>query len=430
MLAKKYLSNIKWLFSDTLIRLFVTFFMGVLTARYMGVENFGLYSYLLAIFSIFIVLSNLGLNGIVVKELVLREKHEEILGSALFLQRLASFIITLGLLFWAVNYNSENKDFLLLFLLMLPTLLIQSSNIYKYWFEYQVKSKFSVIAQNISLVCGLLLKLLVIILNMDYRYLVAITILEQVILVGIVVYFFKIQTNFKLKINKSTCLDLLSKSWPLAISGLAFILYIRVDQIMIGEILGVSQVGIFSVAIKFIEVSFFIPIVLMSTFTPLLVALREKSIQDYNLKMQTLYDIVSVLGFFIIGFLLVFGDLFIKYTFGLDYLDAILQLKIYSIVCLFYFLNSVSGRWYINEGLQKVALFRNILGLVLAITLNFLLIPIYGLTGASISTVISYIFSAYIYDFFDSRTRVVFYQKTRALLLFGAIKRLKLEYLK
>lgn len=430
MSMEKYLSNIKWLFSDTFIRMFVTFFMSVIIARYMGVENFGLYSYLLAIFSILVVLSNLGLNGIVVKELVLTEKPEEILGSALFLQRLASFIISLAMLFWLFNYNDKDSELLLICLFMLPTLLIQSSNIYKYWFEYQVKSKFSVIAQNFSLVLGVLLKLLVIFLNMDYKYLVAIVVLEQVVMVGMVTYFFKSQTDLKLKMKKDICLDLLSKSWPLAISGLAFILYIRIDQIMIGEMLGVSQVGIFSVALKFVEVSFFIPVILMSTFMPLLVSLREKSIDNYNAKMQSLYDIVSILGFSIILFIIIFGDLLIKYTFGMDYFDAILQLKIYSIVCLFYFLNSVSGRWYINENLQKVALFRNVLGLILAIILNILLIPEYGLTGASVSTVVSYIFSAYIYDFFDSRTRIVFYQKTRALFLFGAIRRLKLEYWK
>lgn len=431
MLVNKYLSNIKWLFSDTVIRLVLTFAVSVFVARYMGVSNFGLYSYLLAIFSIFISLSSLGMNGIVVRELVLTNHPEKILGSALFLQRLGAVFTSVILILWVLFFNNnKHEDFIVIFFLILPTLLIQATNVYKYWFEFKVKSKFIVVAQNLSIFIGVVLKFIIIYQSLDYKYIIAVTIVEQLILVNMLTIFFKKNTDFVLKSDKKICFDLVNKSWPLILSGLAFILYIRLDQIMIGEILGISQVGIFSVAVKFIEVSFFIPVILMSTFAPMLVSLREKSISDYNKKMQRIYDLVSILGYLIIIFIFIFGELLIKYTFGAEYSDSTLQMKIYSFVCLFYFLNSVSGKWYINEGLQKVALFRNILGLVVAIVLNILLIPKYGLTGASLSTVISYVFSAYLYDFFDSRTRIVFYQKTHSLFVFGALNRLRLEYFK
>lgn len=431
MINNKYVSNIGWLFSDIVVRLGVSFFLSVIVARYMGVENFGLYSYLLAVFSIFIAVSSLGMNGVVVRELVLQSNSANILGSALQLQKIGAILSSIILTFWAFFVSdSKPENFLLIFFLILPTLLIQSANVYKYWFEYKVKSKYSVIAQNTSILIGLVLKLLLIGLNFNFIWVIAVTIVEQLVLVFLLWLFFKKNYKESLFVTKKVCIDLLGKSWPLILSGLAFILYIRLDQIMIGEILGVGQVGVFSVAVKFVEVSFFIPVIIMSTFSSMLVGLREKSLINYNKKMQLIYDIVSIFGYFLIIFIFIFGHYIIKYTFGLEYMDAVFQLKIYAIVILFYFFNSVSGRWYINEGLQKLAFFRNIFGLIVAFILNIIFIPKFGLTGASVSTVVSYIIAAYLYDLVDPRTRFVFFQKTRAIFLPGAIYRVRMEYLK
>ena len=199
---------------------------------------------------------------------------------------------------------------------------------------------------------------------------------------------------------------------------------------MIGELLGMKQLGIFSVAVKLIELCFFIPTILVSTFFPVLVKISTNSEGLYNHKMQLLYDVTVLIGIFIFFFNLIFAEYIIFYSFGEDYIGAVDQLKIYSLVCIFYFLSVVSGRWYINAGLQKIAIFRNIVGLIVAVVLNFILIPGMGLTGASVSTVIAYIFSSYIFDFFDKRTRVVFYQKTRSLWVFGSVKRIFVEYIK
>ena len=425
------MKNIAWLFSDTMLRMISAFIVGILVARYMGVENFGLYNYILAVFSIFISLSTLGMNGVVVKELVGSNVKEEIIGSALFLQRIGAFFSSIILIFWAVIFNSDKpKDFLIVFILVLPTLLIQSSNIYKYWFEYKVQSKYTVISQNLALIVGVILKVLVIYFKANYIYIVAISIVEQLILtIGLRLFFNKYNPKFRLKINRGICLDLLSKSWPLVLSGLAFVLYVRLDQIMIGELLGIAEVGIFSVAVKLIEVWYFFPAIVVSTLFPALIKLRSESLEEYNHKMQLLYDLVSLVGFTLIIGTAIFGDLIIKYTFGSQYIESAFQLKLYSVVCLFYFFNSVSGRWYINEGMQKVALFRNILGLIIAFMLNLILIPRLGLTGATFSTILAYIASTYIFDIFNCKTRIVFFQKTRSLWVFGAIKRLKKEYL-
>lgn len=77
------------------------------------------------------------------------------------------------------------------------------------------------------------------------------------------------------------------------------------------------------------------------------------------------------------------------------------------------FLSSASGRWYINEGLQKYALSRNILGLVMGITLNYYLIPIYGVLGSVYATLIAYACAGYLFDCLTHHTRISFIQKQK-----------------
>ena len=107
-----------------------------------------------------------------------------------------------------------------------------------------------------------------------------------------------------------------------------------------------------------------------------------------------------------------------------QYAEASNLIKIYSWVSVFYFLSSASGRWYINEGLQKYALNRNVIGLIMGIVLNYFLIPVYGSLGSVYATLIAYACAGYLFDIISNHTRIAFYQKTKALWLPGSFIRL------
>ena len=74
---KKYFVNTGWLFFERIIGMAVTFFVGVYVARYLGPANFGLLSYAGSFVGLFMGISALGLNNIVVRELVKNEKKRD-----------------------------------------------------------------------------------------------------------------------------------------------------------------------------------------------------------------------------------------------------------------------------------------------------------------------------------------------------------------
>ena len=84
---RKIIGNTGWLFADRFLRIIVELFIGVWIARYLGPEKFGLYSYAIAFVALFSAFSTLGLDRIVVREIVKEPTDkDEIIGTAFILK--------------------------------------------------------------------------------------------------------------------------------------------------------------------------------------------------------------------------------------------------------------------------------------------------------------------------------------------------------
>ena len=427
IIRSKPLLNMIWLSGDSIIRLGFGFLISVWLARYMGPNEFGLYNYAIAIIAIFTAVASLGMNGVTVRELVSKPDNSEvIMGSSFLLQISGSILASCLVVIFTLLLRPHEYDVLLVVLIMLPSVLFRSSDIIKYWFESNVTSKYTVIAQNIAFFISCALKIAIILLKGSYL-LISLTVSIEALFVAIILFYiyYKKTSKIKWKVDSKECKQLLSQSWPLIFSGLALMLYMRMDQIMIGNLIDNAAVGVYSVAVKMIEVWYFFPIAIVSSFFPKIIKSKEKGEEVYNAKMQLLYDALVIIGLLLAIFITFVSSYIIIFFFGEKYSSSIDVIKIYAWVSIFYFLSSASGRWYINEKLQMFALTRNLLGLLVGAALNYILIPIYGIVGSAYATLIAYFCAAYLFDVSNSKTRISFYQKSKALWIPGAIFRLR-----
>lgn len=427
LLKEKSIVNIIWLMSDSVLRLGMGFIVSVWLARYLGPAEFGMFNYAYAMIAIYAAVASLGMNGVVVREIVKGElDNATIMGTSFSLQIIGSFIATILVIFTVMILRPHEWDLMLAVLFMLPSVLLRSSDIVKYWFEATVSAKYTVLAQNVSFFISSAVKLIIIYLDGTYLAIAATVSLEAALLAILLFYFYKTKKNsLAWKFNLVEAKRLLSMSWPLVLSGVALMLYMRIDQIMIGNIIGDSAVGIYSVAVKMVEIWYFVPIAIVSSLFPGIIKLKSKDEVEYNQKLQFLYDVLVIIGVALAIVITIVSDFIIVNLYGSHYYEASSLIKIYAWVSLFYFLSSASGRWYINEGLQKYALNRNVLGLIIGVILNFILIPKFGAKGSVYATLIAYSCAGYFFDALSSKTRVAFYQKTKSLWLPGSICRVK-----
>jgi O-antigen/teichoic acid export membrane protein len=145
----KIVDNIGWLFFDKVLRMGVGVFVGVWIARYLGPEQFGLLSFATAFVGLFGAIATLGLQGIVVRDIVRDPaSKEKTLGTAaalLFVGGLISYSLVLATIFWLRPDDALAKAIVAIFG---SIMLFKVSEVAVYWFESQVLSKYTVWVQN------------------------------------------------------------------------------------------------------------------------------------------------------------------------------------------------------------------------------------------------------------------------------------------
>lgn len=431
---KRIVDNLGWLFLDKCIRLLGGLLVGVWVARYLGVERFGDLNYALSFVAIFAALASLGLNGVVVRDLVRKpDASNSILGSSFFLL-MAGGVASFALMMACVEFvhPASNETKWLVFIIG-AGILFKSFDVVRFWYEAKVSSRIVVWADNVVFLMFSALKVALIMAGAGVLGFAVAAFLEMVCMAAglIAVYlWFGRQKISSWRIDKATVTGLLKESWPLALSVFAIVVYTRIDQIMIGQMLGNQAVGEYAAALRISEVWYFVPAIVTATAFPMILGVKQKDRFEYAKRFQLLYDALVVFAV-VIGVVLTFSsELLMRTLYGNSYAGGAGVLVVLSWTGVFVALNTVSGRWLISEGLSRYALMRNLIGAFLNIGLNLILIPKFGIAGAAMATLISYCSAAYMFDGFAPPTRQMFMQKTKSLMLFGALMRLRNEFLK
>lgn len=413
--------NVGWLIFDKILRLSLSLVVVIWLARYLGPEQFGTLNYALALVSIVGTVAALGLNGLVVRDLVRQpEQAPLILGSAFALKVIAA--VTGYLLVVAIVYLLAIDEVAAQLCLVLGFIFIfKSTDVFKYWFESQVRAKYVVIVENGVFLVIALSKLLLIHLEAPLIAFAWAYIGEVAgVALWLTIVYRRQHPQVKWAFNPEKASALLKECWPLIISVAAWILYTRVDQLMIGQLIDKEAVGYFSAAVRISEVSNMLPAILVMSLMPGIIRLQNLQPERYKQRMQFTYDVCVWLMLVVAIIVQFFADFAVSFLFTPSFAPAANVLRLQIWCGIFLALALVSSRYLINEGKQSMLMRRNLLGLALNVPLNFLLIPKMGIEGAALASLISVFCVSYLFDLASSFLRPVFWQKTRALLLISS----------
>ncbi|MCR5181081.1 MAG: flippase, partial [Bacteroidaceae bacterium] len=209
---------------------------------------------------------------------------------------------------------------------------------------------------------------------------------------------------------------LFSQGLPLLLTSAAVIIYQRIDQIMIGNMIDKASVGYFSTASKFVEVLIFVPTMLARTITPVLVTKLKENVHDYRQKAQVFMNITFWLSVILASLVAVSSYWIVLYTFGERYLPAVAVLQVLAFKAPSVALSTTAGSMLVIEGLQGWAVLRDLFGCVVCIGLNFYFLPQYGIMAAAVVAILSNLAAGYLADAFIPVYRHLFVHQTKALL--------------
>lgn len=423
---RKVIGNTGWLFTEKIVQMFLGLLVGLWIARYLGPEKFGRFNYALAIVGLFVPFAKLGLDNIVIRNLArdISDKNET-LGTAFILKFIASittFFVTLGVVVFSTSISSPNyQETICLVGIVATGAIMQSFDIIDYWFQSQVQSKYSVWARNAAYVVMNGVKILLIQMKAPLVAFAIAMVVEYILSAIGMLIAYRLTGNFikAWHISFRYAKSLLKDSWPLILSGIVIMIYMRIDQVMLGQMVGDESVGIYSAAVKISELWYFVPGAIVNSVFPLIVQAKEISETIYYKRLQQLFTTVSALAYVVAIPVTFLSNQIVTRLYGNDYIQAGAILNIHIWAGLFVSLGVARETWITTEGLMKFSAATAAAGAVVNIVLNYFLIPYYGGLGAAIATVISQFVSAYVVGAFYPPTRKIFLHQTKALILLG-----------
>jgi O-antigen/teichoic acid export membrane protein len=415
---RKIIGNTGWLFADRIIRMGVGIFVWVWIARYLGPKSYGMLSYAIAFVGLISPIATLGLDNIVIREIVKKRYNEnDILGTSFVMRILGgviTFLVSLFIIF--IIKNNSTSIYWLVGILSAAT-LFQAFDVIDLWFQSQVRSKYTVIAKSSAFFILTIVRVILINVHAGVNAFAWAIFVETILgEIGLIAFFlFKGKTLARWKINLPLIKDFLVECLPLLLSNAAILLYMKIDVILLGQMTGEKSVGIYSAATKVSEAFYFIATTVATSVFPVII---ENS-DIYFDRLKRLFRLTAILGYAIVIPLSVLSGFIIK-IFGTQYLSAGPMLAVHAWATIFVFLGVAQGSWYIKEGKKGIymQLYRTLAGAVINIILNIILIPKYEGLGAAIATVIAYSYVGVFSNIFNKKTRDIFYMQLKALLLF------------
>jgi O-antigen/teichoic acid export membrane protein len=411
--------NVSWLFFDKLLRMGVGLFIGVWIARYLGPEQFGLLSFATAFVGMFGAIAALGLQGIVVRDLVRNpEGARETLGTAAILQLIGGLVAYLLMLVVIVSLRPDDTVARTIVAILGSMTLLEASKVAVFWFESQVQSKYTVWVQDGVFLVFAALKVVLILQQASLVDFVWATLVEALIAAIILLCVMSLRgpSFATLRVSAKRGMSLLCDSWPLILSSIAITIYMKIDQIMLGQMISDEAAGFYAVATRISEVWYFIPMAIVaSVFPDILEAKKKRSKEQYYARLQKLYDLMVAIGVAVALPMTFLSTTIITLLFGEAYLGAGAVLAIHIWASVFVFLGVASGKWILAENRQLLSFQRAALGAIVNIGLNLWLIPINGVIGAALATVVSQAIAYWLYDGIQESTQKMFWMKLVAM---------------
>ena len=192
---KKYFANTSWVLGERILHLAVSLFISIYVARYLGPERYGLLSYALSFVWLFSALAHLGLDDILVQELVQhREKRKDLLGTVFWLKICGTAIMGISIT-TVLQFMAEDKQTYWIIIIIAFGFLFQSTNVIELYFQAQVQSKFAVRVKVVQLFITSLFKIYLVWSKADLVWFAVALMLDQAVvaLLFLIMYRWKIE---------------------------------------------------------------------------------------------------------------------------------------------------------------------------------------------------------------------------------------------
>lgn len=412
---RKYFRNTSWMFVDKVVRLLSVLVTSIFVTRYLGPELFGQLNYASAFVGMFFALTAMGLDDILIRDLVRRpDRRNQLMGTAATIKLGGAVVLFATVMVLAIVKKMDHTT-LIMVLLIAAAEFLKPFVVVEQFFYSQVKGRTAAQVNIVQVILASGFRLALVFIHAPLVWFAWSYIVE--VAVGVAGYLIAYQRDGSSwrnwRFSKQVAWYLLGQSWPLIIYGLALYVQAKIDQVMIGDILrktlgeagANAEVGQYSAALKMIESLGFVPGIVVASLAPAITRARAQDRKLYEDRLVNQYRLMFIL-FLVVSVPLYFvAEPAMVLLFGEKFRMAGYLLSLFAIRLFFTNMGVAKASFITNESLFKYSLVTSVVGAVLNITMNYLLIPTYQSIGAIWAMIGSFFVSIFLVDLFFKEAR-------------------------
>ena len=420
---KKILSNSVWMIIQHLYSMLSSLIIISLVARYLGPSDYGLINYCASVITIFTTLAGLGLENLIVSEIIRNpDKEGGYLGTALVMRLISSFIsypLILGLI---AALNPGDKTLLIVAAFQALGMVFQTYDVLVYWFRLKLKMKYVSIALVCAITVASVFRIILLVNKATVEWF-ALAISVQAFVAGVVITaFFIKKKDVRLKVSAKDAGALLKISYNCIISSMSIIIYMEADKIILENMTDSAHVGIYSAAVLLATCWQFVPNALIDSSRPVVLEKRKISYEEYIDQFKLIMGGVNLMSFIFALMMSCLGWVVIFVIYGSEYMDAFVPLIVLSWSSFIGISGYTRTIWITGEGLYKYEKYFAVSAAILNIVLDVLFIWQFGIVGAAVATLITYVYEVLIVPLFFKETRIfpkLYFQSFRMIPRFS-----------
>ena len=399
-LKNRVVRNASWIIICKLFQSVLSLIINMITARYLGPSNFGLIAYASSIVTFFVPIMDLGLSNILVQKIgENQDKEGEVLGTSMVMSLISAFFCIVGVVTFTLVANHGEKEAIIVCALYSILLLFQSLNIIKYWFQAKLLSKYTAIVGLISYVLVSAYKIFLLVSEKNIYWFAISNSLDFMIIAFSSICIYKKIGGQRFRFSLDTARRLFSQSKYYIIAALMVTIFAETDKVMIKLMIGNEEAGFYSAAVSAAAVLGVVFSAIIDSARPIIFESKLKDESLYQLNVSRLYCIIIYSSLVYSLGITIFAKLIIFIIYGKDYYPAISALKIIVWYTPFSYIGVIRNIWLLAENKQKYLWKVNMFGAVANVILNYFLIPVMGINGAAVASLITQIYTNVIVSF-------------------------------
>lgn len=386
----KEAKNASWLIGGKIAQMVLSFFVSILTARYLGPNNYGIISYVNAYVAFFISLCTLGVNSVIIKDFVEKPQEQgEAVGTTLAMRFISSFLSVIMILCIVNVVDHDEPTTIVVAALCSVSLLFQVFDTFNYWFQSRYESKITSIATFVAYAATALYRIVLLALHKNVEWFAFATSVDYIVLGVFLFYSYRKNNGPKLSVSIEKGKSLLGRSYHYILSGMMVAIYGQTDKFMLKQMLDETSVGYYSLASSVNLMWVFVLQAIIDSMYPTIMRLHEKDREQFNRKNRQLYAIVIYVSMAAAICFVLFAPLVIKILYGDAYMPAVGPLRVITWYTIFSYLGVARNAWIVYMNKQKYLKYMYLSAAFINIGLNYIMIPIWGASGAALASLLT-----------------------------------------